>query len=107
MRFQTSTDRIDGDFNTTKAACSVALRLVQLMHRLYIFQDMRNPASGCFNGIGLHRVKQHLLQKMVLGRGFLPATSSARFRDRRYFAILATAPRLRGQIPTRRPLAGW
>lgn len=40
------------------------------MHRLNIFQDMRTQRQAVFNGIGLHQVKQHLLQKMVLGRGF-------------------------------------
>jgi hypothetical protein len=56
---------------------------------------MRAQRQAVFNGIGLHQVKQHLLQQMVFIRRFLPATSSARFsRSERYFAMALLAPRL-------------
>ncbi len=65
----TSTDGMDGDFSTTNAACSV-LRLCSLCTGL-IFSGYASPASGCFDGVGLHQIEQYLLQQMVFIRRFL------------------------------------
>lgn len=56
----TSTDGIDGDFSTTKAACSV-VRLCNLCIGLIFLRICEPSVRLFFNRIGLHQIKQNLL----------------------------------------------
>lgn len=63
------TDGIEGDFSTTKAACSV-LRLCRRCTGL-IFLRICEPNVRLFYGVSLHQIEQHLLQQMIFVSGLL------------------------------------
>ena len=90
----TSTDGIDGDFNTTNAACSVLL----LCRRCtgLIFFRMCEPSVRLFLIVSVcTRSNSTCCSRWSLSVAFFPATSSARFsRSERYFAMALLAPRL-------------